>query len=191
MWVIDGVPIVQTTNITVNTSSTTDSNPLAGLNPNDIESIDVLKDAASAAIYGARAANGVIIVTTKRGKSGDAKVSYNGYTSFSQVRDKIEVLGVEQYIDIQSQLGRDVSQFSGQPFVDWQDALFRTGLVQNHNVSVSGGTEKANYFISGGYMDQEGVELAQKFTRYSLKANSDIKVGKVLKFGQSLLIKPD
>ena len=188
LWVIDGVPIVQTNNITVNTSSTTDSNPLAGLNPNDIESIDVLKDAASAAIYGARAANGVIIVTTKRGKSGDAKVTYDGYTSFSQVRDKINVLGVEQYIDIQGQLGRDVSQFSGQAFVDWQDALFRTGFVQNHNVSVSGGNEKANYFISGGYLDQKGIEQAQEFTRYSLKANSDIKVGKLLKFGQSLLI---
>ncbi|TFG76291.1 MAG: hypothetical protein E4H26_04765 [Flavobacteriales bacterium] len=75
LWVIDGVPIVQTTNITVNTSSTTNSNPLAGLNANDIESIDVLKDAASTAIYGARAANGVIIVTTKRGKSGDARVT--------------------------------------------------------------------------------------------------------------------
>ncbi len=188
LWVIDGVPIVQTTNMTVNTSSTTDSNPLAGLNSNDIESIDVLKDAASSAIYGARAANGVIIVTTKRGKSGDAKVNLDGYTSFSQARDFIDVLNVDQYIDIQGQLGRDVTQFSGQPFVDWQDAVFRTGFVQNHNISVSGGSDKANYFISGGYMDQEGIELAQAFTRYSFKANSDIKVGKILRFGESILI---
>ncbi len=188
LWVIDGVPIVQTTNITVNTSSTTDSNPLAGLNANDIESIDVLKDAASTAIYGARAANGVIIVTTKRGKSGDAKVTYDGYGSVATVRDKINVLNVEQYIDIQGQLGTDVSEFSGRPFVDWQDLIFRTGFVQNHNVTVSGGSENANYFISGGYMDQEGIERAQEFTRYSFKANSDIKVGKRLKFGESLLI---
>lgn len=188
LWVIDGVPIVQTTNITVNTSSTTDSNPLAGLNANDIESIDVLKDAASTAIYGARAANGVIIVTTKRGKTGDARVTYDGYASFASARDKIDVLNVEQYIDIQGQLGIDVSEFSGRPFVDWQDLIFKTGFVQNHNVTVSGGTEKANYFISGGYMDQEGIERAQGFTRYSLKANSDISVGKRLKFGESLLI---
>lgn len=188
LWVIDGVPIVQTTNITVNTSSTTDSNPLAGLNANDIESIDVLKDAASTAIYGARAANGVIIVTTKRGKTGDARVTYDGYASFASARDKIDVLNVEQYIDIQNQLGIDVSEFSGQPFVDWQDLIFKTGFVQNHNVTVSGGTEKANYFISGGYMDQEGIERAQAFARYSLKANSDINVGSRLKFGQSLLI---
>ncbi|MBT8305442.1 MAG: SusC/RagA family TonB-linked outer membrane protein, partial [Maribacter sp.] len=188
LWVIDGVPLVQTTNITVNTSSTTDSNPLATLNPNDIESIDVLKDAASTAIYGARGANGVIIVTTKRGQAGAASVTYNGYLASSQVRDQIDVLNVEQYIDIQGQLGRDVSEFSGQPFVDWQDAVFRTGFVQNHNVSVSGGNENANYFISGGYMDQEGIELAQDFERYSLKANSDIKVGDRLRFGQSLTI---
>ena len=188
LWVIDGVPIVQTSNITVNTSSTTDSNPLAGINPSDIESIDVLKDAASAAIYGARAANGVIIVTTKRGKAGDAVVNYDGYTSFSQVRDRVDVLSVEEYIDIQGQLGRDVSQFSSQPFIDWQDAVFRTGFVQNHNITVSGGSEKANYLISGGYLDQEGIELSQGFTRYSFKANSDIKVGKRLKFGESLLI---
>lgn len=188
LWVIDGVPIVQTTNITVNTSSTTDSNPLAGLNSNDIESIDILKDAASTAIYGARAANGVIIVTTKRGKKGDARVTYDGYTSFASVRDKIDVLNVDQYIDIQSELGTDLSQFRGQPYVDWQDLIFKTGFVQNHNVSVSGGNEKATYFISGGYLDQEGIERAQGFTRYSFKANSDIEVGERLKFGESVLI---
>lgn len=188
LWVIDGVPIVQTTNITVNTSSTTDSNPLAGLNANDIESIDVLKDAASTAIYGARAANGVIIVTTKRGKIGDAKVTYDGYVSSASSRDRISVLNTQQYIDIQGQLGRDLSQFNGQPTVDWQDLVFKTGFVQNHNVNVSGGSEKATYFISGGYLDQEGIERAQAFSRYSFKANSDLKVGKRLKFGESLLI---
>ena len=188
LWVIDGVPIVQTTNITVNTSSTTDSNPLAGLNANDIESIDVLKDAASTAIYGARAANGVIIVTTKRGKRGDARVTYDGYTSFASVRNTVDVLDVGQYIDVQGQLGTDLSQFSGQPFVNWQDLIFKTGFVQNHNVSVSGGSEKATYFISGGYLDQEGNELAQNFARYSFKANSDIQVGDRLKFGESILI---
>ncbi len=188
LWVIDGVPIVQTTNITVNTSSTTDSNPLAGLNANDIESIDVLKDAASTAIYGARAANGVIIVTTKRGKSGEAKVTYDGYVSSATVRDRIDVLNTQQYIDIQGQLGNDFSAFSGSPTVDWQDLIFQNSLVQNHNLTVSGGNENANYFISGGYLDQNGIERAQGFSRYSLKANSDIKVGKRLKFGESLLL---
>ncbi len=187
LWVIDGVPIVQTTNITVNTSSTTDSNPLAGLNPNDIESISVLKDAASTAIYGARAANGVIIVTTKRGKSGEAKVTYDGYTSFASVRSQIDVLDTDQYIAVQGLLGNDFSQFNGSETIDWQSLIFRQGFVQNHNVNVNGGNENANYFISAGYLDQEGIERAQEFSRVSFKANSDIKAG-VFKFGESLLI---
>lgn len=186
LWVIDGVPLVQTTNITVNTSSTTDSNPLAGINSNDIESITVLKDAASSAIYGSRAGNGVILVTTKRGKKGTAKMNYSGYTAFSTLREKIDVLDTQQYIDIQSQLGRDFSAFSGNPTTDWQDEFFQTGFLQSHNVSIGGANDNANYFISGGYLDQESIERAQGFERFSLKVNSDIKVGKRWKFGQSL-----
>ena len=188
LWVIDGVPIAQTTNITVNTSSTTDSNPLAGINPNDIESIDVLKDASAAAIYGSRAANGVIIVTTKRGKEGGASLSYNGYVGTARVRERLDVLNVDQYIDIQEELGRDFSEFRGRPFVDWQDAVFQDGSTQSHNLSVTGGNERANYLVSGGYLTQEGIERAQNFERYSVKANSDVKVGERFKFGESILI---
>ena len=185
---IDGVPIVQTSNITVNTGSSTESNPLAGINPSDIESIDVLKDASAAAIYGARAANGVIIVTTKRGKEGRATVTYDGYTGTGQVWKKLDVLNVSQYIDIQSKLGSDFSSFSSKPNVDWQDVVFGNSSVQNHNIGVNGGSATANYFVGAGYMNQQGIEPAQYFKRYSIKANSDIKVGKYLRFGESLLI---
>lgn len=188
LWVIDGVPIVQTTNITVNTSSTTESNPLVGINPADIESIDVLKDASAAAIYGARAANGVIIVTTKRGKAGKAQLTYDGYVGAGSPWKKLDVLSKSQYIDIQSKLGRDFSQFASLPEVDWQDEVFRTSNVTSHNLGVSGGNENANYFVGLGYMDQQGIELTQGFKRYSLKANSDIKVGKRIKIGESMLI---
>jgi len=188
LWVIDGVPIVQTTNITVNTSSTTDSNPLAGINPNDIESIDVLKDASAGAIYGSRAANGVIIVTTKRGKEGRTSVTYNGYVGASNVRETLDVLNVSQYVNIQGELGRDVSQFAGNPDVDWQDAIFKSGPATSHNISVSGGTENMNFNVSGGYQSQEGIEPSQDFERYSIKANSDVKVGDRFKFGESLLV---
>ncbi len=188
LWVIDGVPIVQTSNITVNTSSTTESNPLAGINPSDIESIDVLKDASASAIYGARAANGVILVTTKRGKDGKAQLTYDGYLGFGSVWKKLDVLNTPQYIDMQSKLGRDFSQFAGQPDVKWQDEFFRTSKVQNHNIGVSGGNANANYFVGMGYMDQQGLEPGQGFKRISLKANSDIKVGKFIKVGESLLI---
>ncbi|HEY5749648.1 MAG TPA: TonB-dependent receptor [Chryseolinea sp.] len=191
LWVIDGVPIVQTSNITVNTSSTTESNPLAGINPSDIESIDVLKDASAAAIYGSRAANGVIIVTTKRGKDGKATLTYDGYTGAGTPWKKLDVLNTNQYIAIQKEIdpvARDFSQFANKPTVDWQDLVFRTSKVQSHNIGVSGGTPNANYFIGVGYMNQQGLELAQGFKRYSIKANSDIKVGDRIKIGESLLL---
>ena len=190
LWVIDGVPIVQTSNITVNTSSATETNPLAGLNPNDIKSIDVLKDAASAAIYGARAANGVIIVTTKRGEQGKTSVTYDGYIGTQYTPKRIDVLNVDQFVDLQNEIGRDVSQFRGQPFVDWQDAVFKTGPMRSHNVTASGGSEAVNFSVSAGYLNQEGIELAQSFERYSFKANSDIRVGKrkQFTFGESLIV---
>ncbi|GJM30197.1 MAG: SusC/RagA family TonB-linked outer membrane protein [Cyclobacteriaceae bacterium] len=188
LWVIDGVPIVQTTNITVNTSSTTDSNPLAGINPDDIESMDVLKDASAAAIYGSRAANGVIIITTKRGVEGRTKVTYNGYAGSGQIRKTVDVLNVDQYIDVQTELGRDVSQFRGMPNVDWQDLVYRTAPMQSHNVSVSGGSEYANFHVSGGYLRQQGIEFGQDFERYTVKVNSDIKAGSRWSFGESILL---
>jgi TonB-dependent starch-binding outer membrane protein SusC len=188
LWVIDGMPIVQTSNITVNTSSVTESNPLAGINPSDIESIDVLKDASAAAIYGSRAANGVIIVTTKRGKEGKATVNYDGFVGFGQVRKKMDMLNVKEYVDIQAQLGRDFSEFANNPTVDWQDAVFRTSTIENHNISITGGTPAVNYSIGGGYVNQDGIEQSQGFKRYSLKANTDAKVGKKLRFGESLIL---
>jgi TonB-dependent starch-binding outer membrane protein SusC len=188
LWVIDGVPIVQTSNITVNTGSSTETNPLAGLNPNDIESIDVLKDASAAAIYGARAANGVIIVTTKRGKEGTAAVSYDGYVGIGQAGKKLDVLNVAQYIDIQNQLGRNYSSFSNRPNVDWQDEVFRNSSVQSHNIGVNGGSATANYYVGASYMNWEGIEPAQYMKRFSIKANSDVKVGRFFKFGESLLM---
>jgi TonB-linked SusC/RagA family outer membrane protein len=190
LWVIDGVPIVQTTNVTVNTASYTESNPLAGMNPNDIESIDVLKDASASAIYGARAANGVIIITTKRGKDGKAVVSYDGYRGYQNIPNnkKFDVLNVQQYIALQSELGRDLSAFASKPFFDWQDAIFQTAKVDNHNITVSGGTKIMNFNVGAGYHEQDGIEQASRFKRLSLKANSDFRAGKYLKFGESMLI---
>lgn len=190
LWVIDGVPIVQTTNISVNTASYVEGNPMAGINPNDIESIDVLKDASASAIYGARAANGVIIVTTKRGKEGKPSVAYDGYRGYQAIADgkKLDVLNVEQYITLQNELGRDFSAFQSLPYFDWQDAIFKTAKVDNHNISVSGGTKTMNFNIGAGYHDQDGIEPAQRFKRLSFKANSDFRVGKYLKFGEAVLL---
>ncbi len=188
LWVVDGVPIVQTTNITVNTGANTESNPLVGINPNDIESIDVLKDASAAAIYGARAANGVIIVTTKRGKEGRTTMTYDGYYGVQTVRKKLDVLNVSEYVDLQNELGRDFSAFANQPFVDWQDEVFTPAGMQSHNISASGGTQNMNFNISAGYFNQDGIEVATAFERFNVKANSDIKIGDRIKVGESLNI---
>lgn len=190
LWVIDGVPIVQTSNISVNTGSSTETNPLAGINSNDIESIDVLKDASAAAIYGARAANGVIIVTTRRGKEGRTSLTYDGFYGVQYVpkNRRFDLLNVDQYIALQSELGRDFSQFKGKPFVDWQDAIFQSGPVNSHNLNISGGSQKATFNIGAGYLGNTGVELGQNFKRLSLKVSSDINVGKYLKFGESVIL---
>lgn len=190
LWVIDGVPIVQTTNITVNTGSSTESNPLAGINTSDIESMDVLKDASATAIYGARAANGVIIVTTRRGKKGRTSLSYDGYQGVQYVPKgrRLDVLNVEQYLALQTELGRNLSQFSSKPFVDWQEAIFQNGPVTSHNLTVSGGTDNATFSVGAGYLGNTGVELGQNFKRLSLKVTSDINVGKYLRFGESVIV---
>ncbi|MBO0590177.1 TonB-dependent receptor [Cellulophaga sp. E16_2] len=191
LFVVDGIPLVQTSNQTVNTGSNTESNPLATMNPNDIESINVLKDASAAAIYGARAANGVVIITTKRGKRGTVGITYDVYTTTSSNRKMYSVLNTEQYIDyqdeIQNVLGadHDFSQFRGDPTYDWQDAVFRTGSTVSHNISASGGSENVNYSVSAGYLDQSGTQLSQNFERYTFSANTDINVGKHFKIGQS------
>ena len=190
LWVIDGVPIVITSNISVNTASYTESNPLSSINPADIESIDILKDASAAAIYGARAANGVVIVTTKRGKEGRVSLVYNGSVGALSVPDarRYKVLDVPQYVDFQSKLGRDFSAFANKPFVDWQDAIFQNAIANNHNLSVSGGTKNLNFNVGAGYQQQGGMERGQDFRRISLKINSDAKVGERLKFGEAILI---
>jgi TonB-dependent starch-binding outer membrane protein SusC len=189
LWVIDGVPVVLTSNATVNTASFSEGNPLAGINPADIESMDILKDASATAIYGARAANGVVIVTTKRGKEGKTVATYDGYYGVASVSAgrRLKLLDVPQYVALQKELGRDFSAFASKPAFDWQDAIFKTATIKNHNLSVSGGTSTVNFNLGAGYHSQGGVELGQDFSRFSFKANSDIKVGKYFKFGESLL----
>lgn len=189
LWVIDGVPIVVSNNVTVNTSSATEGNPLAALSPGDIESIDVLKDASASAIYGARASNGVILVTTKRGKAGKASTTYDGYVGVQTVPSgsRYDVLSTSEYVALQQELGRDLSAFANGGDVDWQDQIFRSAPIHSHNINVSGGSNAGTYSIGAGYFDQEGTERAQDFTRYNLRATTELNAGKYLRFGESLL----
>jgi TonB-dependent starch-binding outer membrane protein SusC len=190
LWVIDGVAVELTSNATVNTASYSENNPLAGINPADIESIDVLKDNSAAAIYGSRAMNGVIIVTTKRGKEGKTVATYDGYYGISTVPQsrRIDVLGVADYIALQKEMGRDYSSYANDPAFDWQDAIFEPSSVKSNNLSISGGTKNLSYSFGAGTHNQGGVELGQGFSRVSLRANTDAQVNKYIKVGQSLIV---
>ncbi|RDC56675.1 TonB-dependent receptor [Pedobacter chinensis] len=188
LYVVDGVPI-----FSGDVGGFTSSNALADINPNDIESFEVLKDGASTAIYGSRAAGGVILITTKKGKAGQATFTYDGYYAIGKVSKRYDQLNAEQFIEVANErlvaAGNAPQAFpmpdgnGGIVDTDWQDYLFRTAAQQNHNVSASGGNEKAKYYFSLGYSDQEGVIIANSLKRYSLKANFDQKVNKVFSFG--------
>ncbi|SDM22455.1 TonB-linked outer membrane protein, SusC/RagA family [Catalinimonas alkaloidigena] len=186
LYVIDGMP----------------AGGLNNINPNDIESVTVLKDAATAAIYGNRAANGVIMITTKKGSSGKPRVNVDSYIGTQKAWRQLDLLNVPQYIDyardLQAESGdvpariADDAAFANSPFAniqtDWQDAMFRNALIQDHNVSVSGGTENARYNVGGGYFQQEGIMLGTGFKRYSFRANSSYTLSKRFSAGQTLTL---
>ncbi len=171
------------------------------LNPNDIESISVLKDASAGAIYGSRAANGVILITTKRGKTGTPKVSYNGYVGSQKLTEMPNYLdsynyGVllneglknegkpARYTDEELQKFKDGSDPVNYPNTDWMDLLYSgSGFQQSHNVSVSGGTSASRYLLSLGYLDQQGLIQNTNSNRYNVRFNLDSKVSKLLSIG--------
>ena len=154
--------------------ATPPSNPLNYLNPNDIESIQVLKDASATAIYGSRGANGVVLITTKRGQSGDPRVSVNTSLGFSGVLRKYDVLDGDEYRDALRQYGLSSGDFGGN--VDAFDEITQTGVVNNHTVAVSGGTDKGRYRVSVGYFDQDGIIKNNNLTRLSANINGSYKV---------------
>lgn len=155
--------------------------------PEDIQSIEILKDASATAIYGSRGANGVILVTTKRGQSGKARIEFNSsYTSQNEI-SRLDLLNAEQFIDY-VQDARPTIQPMGAD-TDWQDEIFRTGGIQNHQLSVSGGTDNVNYYISGSYFDQEGVVIGSEYKRFSLTSNLDVKASDRLKLGMNLFVR--
>jgi len=167
------------------------------INPNDIESIEVLKDASASAIYGSRAANGVVLITTKRGKAGKPTISLNSYYGLQQAWKKLDVLNAQQYAAYANELQAN----GGQPPIpalqnpselrdvtDWQDELFQTAPIQDHNVSFSGGSENARYLFSAGYYGQEGIVRNSGFDRVSFRANSDFNIGEKIEIGESFLI---
>ncbi|WKN43753.1 SusC/RagA family TonB-linked outer membrane protein [Tunicatimonas pelagia] len=185
LYVIDGTII--------STSGGGAGDPLATINPADIESINVLKDASAAAIYGARAANGVIIVTTKRGASGKANISLNAFTGVQQATNTLDLLNAQQYQQVYNQVFDNAEQnripnLDGTTFdtsTDWQDAVLRTANISNYEISADGGGENTRYFTSLGRYNEEGIIIGTGLERTTLRLNTDTELGK-FKIGNSM-----
>jgi len=223
LYVIDGVPLSRDTKFATGSTSTqfpdNPINVLSTINTDDIESIEVLKDASAAAIYGSRGSNGVVLLTTKRGKEGKTTISYDAFGGVQQVSKKLDLLNAYDYATLNAEakntayLDRNptgkatdsndirnrgvgapstliapqvtpyLSGQTGLTNTDWQDAIFQTAAIQNHTLSISGGTGSADrsvrYYVSGNYLDQRGIVINSGFKRYSARANMDIKSGRL------------
>ena len=200
LYIIDGVQV----NSGDNTRNFPSSNALAALNPDDIETIDVLKDPASASIYGAQAANGVVIITTKKGKAGKTNVTLGVYTGYSERIKKVDVLTTQQLIQLayESRLNRygkadadswvptlfGTTKYDSLPNYDWQNILFRKGIIQNYELGINGGNEKTTFYLSGSLNRSEGQVIASDFTRGTMKLNLNHKVNKKLEISSGILL---
>jgi TonB-linked SusC/RagA family outer membrane protein len=161
----------------------------ADFNPNDIESIQVLKDAASTALYGSRGMNGVIVVTTKKGKAGPMKINYDFYYGSQNIQKRLPLTNAAQFIKINNLAytnnGNAPLNLRTGVDTDWQDELFKAGTLKEHNLNFSGGAENSNYFISMNYYDQEGAIVGPQFERYQIRVNSETKKGRFT-FGENI-----
>lgn len=202
LYVIDGIPVSGAGTETAGFSWSGGSNgqnvvnPLASISPSDIVSMTVLKDASSTAIYGAAGANGVVLITTKRGAKGSVKVTYDGYGALQQRIGKMDMMTLQEFGIYQRQLYDEgvmpnVDESYLDPSLlgkgtDWQDAVTKDAWMQSHNLSMSGGGEKMTYLFSVGYMDQDGLLLNSNFERFTGRMNIDSELNKYVKLGSSL-----
>ncbi len=199
LYVVDGVPVNSTTNFTGGSDfnfggGTQGINILSSINPSDIESVEVLKDAAATSIYGARAANGVVLITTKRGKANSSSISLSAYAGVSQVpkERRYKMMNTEEYLSYM----KDYYAYKGTPVpaqllntdtdTDWQDEIFQTAPIQSYELSASGGADKTQYYTSIGYYDQQGTILNSGFNRLSARLNLDHQQTEKLKFSTNL-----
>ena len=179
LYVIDGMPVEKMN---------------SDINPEDILSMEVLKDASSTAIYGSRGANGVVMITTKRGRTGDTVLEYNGYVGISSLRKKLDLLGKDDYIAMVNEVSQNdgngiaitPEQAALLPTNDWQDLAYQTALTHSHQVSVSGGTDKTKLYSSLNYMNQEGIIKGSNYNRFALRINGDQKLARNLSLNASI-----
>lgn len=183
LYVVDGIQIS-------NGGGINDVSPLSTINPNDIESVEVLKDASASAIYGARAANGVVLITTKRGKSGGTRVTLDSYFGVQKVTKTLPVLNAAEFAQLENEVFKNsyykdpASLGEG---VNWQNLIFREAPIQNHQLSINGGNDKTQVALSANYFDQDGIIINSNFKRYSYRLNLDHKISNRVKVGTSIL----
>lgn len=198
LYVIDGIPLVTANNSALD-PNIQPVNPLADINPNDIESISILKDASSSAIYGSRGANGVVLITTKRGQAGKTKFNLGYYTGFQRISNTVDMMSSKQWIEFMNVaaandgLGEGYwNEVLGDPEdPDLQntriyDELFRTAPISNYELSAQGGTDKTQFFVSGNFFDQEGILVGSGFKRVSGRVNLSHQTNDKLSFGTNL-----
>lgn len=197
LYVIDGIPVING-GASSGVMNTPPLNPMALMNPNDVESIEVLKDASATAIYGARGANGVILVTTKRGSKGRVRTSINAYYGLQTIAKKIDLLNAEQLAILGNEatdnanidrklIFADLNNLRKRS-TDWQSQIFRTAPIQNYELAFSGGSDKTLYFLSTNFFSQDGIILGSDYNKGSLRINLDQELSKRLKIGNTMNI---
>lgn len=183
LYVVDGIQIS-------NGGGINDVSPLSTINPNDIESVEILKDASASAIYGSRAANGVVLITTKRGKSGATRVTFDSYYGVQKTAKTLPVLNAAEFAQLENEVFKN--KFYPDPAslgegVNWQNIIFREAPIQNHQLSINGGNDKTQLALSANYFDQKGIIINSAFKRYSFRMNVDHRIGERVKVGASIL----
>lgn len=167
--------------------------PLSTINPADIVSMEILKDASATAIYGAQGANGVVLITTKHGKKGEAKFSYDGMVAMSRQAVRLNMMNLREYAQYYNEMIEEGDIYETNPYyatpsllgkgTNWQDEIFRTAWQHQHQLSAQGGSDKVQYYVSGSYMDQQGTIIGSNFNRFSVRTNLDAQLKKWLKLG--------
>jgi len=204
LYVIDGVPVQIKGHSgadfglgdALGNGSTSTISPLSTINPSDIVSMEILKDASATAIYGSQASNGVILVTTKRGKAGEAKFTYEGMYGIQRQSKRLDIMNLQQFAEFSNSISAETagreprSEFLDPSILghgtNWQDAIFQLAPMQTHTVSASGGSDIMKYYVSGSYMGQDGTVIGTKFNRYSFRTNLDAQLKKWLKLGVNM-----
>jgi TonB-dependent starch-binding outer membrane protein SusC len=202
LYVIDGFPVTNPSPASGATGATFFANPLATINPNDIESIEVLKDASATAIYGSRGANGVVLVTTKRGKEGKSNIDFEAYYGSQEITKMLDLVTGEQHTAAKNEQLRNLgfaerygnsAAYPKKPAeygegTNWQKEIYRVAPMQSYQLSFTGGTEKLRYAISGNYFNQDGIIITTNYKRYNMRVNLDAKINNRLKIGTNFTV---